>query len=132
MRVTANMSGDNALYNIQKQRAQMDKLQEQTTSGQIVNRPSDDPIATRLLMDIGDKVKAGDQYTSNIKKSTTWQQTASTALTGMSDTLQQAVKLINTVNDGTTDPSLSNSVIEAADGRHGQHSVGGSVHLRRS
>lgn len=110
MRVTANMSGDNSLYNIQKQRSQMDKLQEQTTSGQNVNRPSDDPIASRLLMDIADKVKSGDQYTSNIKKSKIWQQFANTALTGMSDIMQQAVSLINTTVSGTTDTDQQKSV----------------------
>jgi len=53
-------------------------------------------------MDIGDKVKAGDQYTSNIKKSTTWQQTASTALTGMSTPCSRLSNWIKPVSDGTT------------------------------
>ncbi|MHB8120661.1 MAG: flagellin N-terminal helical domain-containing protein [Desulfuromonadaceae bacterium] len=111
MRVTQNMSADTSIYHIQQGRAKLDRLQELTASGTAVNRPSDDPINTRLLLDIVDKVKATDQYSSNITKSGIWQQFTSTALTGMSDTLQQAQKLAGTISDGVSDPALRNSVV---------------------
>ena len=111
MRVTQNMSADTSIYHIQQGRAKLDRLQELTASGTTVNRPSDDPINTRLLLDIVDKVKATDQYSSNITKSDIWQQFTSTALTGMSDTLQQAQELAGTISDGVSDPALRNSVV---------------------
>lgn len=111
MRVTSNMSADSSLYNIQQGRAKLDRLQELTSSGSIVNKPSDDPINSRLLLDIGDKVKATDQYTSNIKKSTIWQQFTNTALTGMADTLQLARTLAGTISDGVSDPAFRNGVV---------------------
>lgn len=103
MRITANITADNSLYNIQQGRAKLDSLQEQVASGRITNRPSDDPIAARLLLDIGDKLKAGDQYQSNIKKSTIWQQFTNTALTGMADTLRLAKQLAATMTNGSSD-----------------------------
>lgn len=111
MRVTANITADNALYNIQQGRARLDKINELISSGSNINRPSNDPINTRVLLDIGDKVKATDQYISNIKKSSTWQQFANTALTSMSDTMQQAQSLTNSISDGITDPAFRNSVV---------------------
>ena len=111
MRVTSNMSADTSLYHIQQGRAKLDRLEELTASGTTVNRPSDDPINTRLLLDIVDKVKSTDQYSSNITKSDIWQEFTSTALTGMSDTLQQAKKLAGTISDGVSDPALRNSVV---------------------
>lgn len=103
MRVTANMSADNSLYNIQQGRAKLDKLQDLTSSGNNVNRPSDDPINARLLLGIGDKLKSGDQYLSNIQKSTTWQQFTDTALTGMSEVMRLAKQQINTISSGSSD-----------------------------
>lgn len=111
MRVTSNMSADTSLYNIQQGRAKLDRLNELISSGTAVNRPSDDPINTRLLLDIVDKVKSTDQYSSNITKSNIWQQFTSTALTGMSDTLQQARTLAATISDGISDASFTNGVV---------------------
>jgi flagellar hook-associated protein 3 FlgL len=105
------MSADNSVYNIQKGRAKLDKLQELIASGQNINRPSDDPINTRLLLDIGDKVKTGDIYLSNIKKNTTWQQFTSTALTGMSDTIQLAKQQIASITDGSSDATIRQNAV---------------------
>ena len=111
MRVTSNMSADNSLYNIQQGRARLDKLQELTASGQNVNRPSDDPINARLLLDIGDKLKAGDQYLSNIQKSTTWQKFSDTALTGMADVMRLAKQQAATINNGSSDATIRNNAV---------------------
>lgn len=110
MRITANITADNSLYNIQQGRAKLDKITEQISSGNNINRPSDDPINTRLLLDIGDKVKATDQYTSSITKASTWLQLTNTALTGMSDTMAQAKKLAASIVNGSTDPTERQSV----------------------
>jgi flagellar hook-associated protein 3 FlgL len=104
MRVTSNMSADNSIYNIQQVQAKLNRLNELTASGQSINRPSDDPINSRLLLDIGDKLRSGDQYLSNIKKSSTWQQFSNTALTGMSDIMTLAKKQIAAISSGSSDP----------------------------
>lgn len=105
MRVTANITADNSLYNIQQGRARLDKINELIASGSNVNRPSDDPINTRLLLDIGDKIKTGDQYISNIKKASTWQQFTNTALNGMTDTMTLAKRLAASISNGSNDPT---------------------------
>jgi len=111
MRVTANMSAETSLYNIQQGRAKLDRLQELTSSGVIVNTPSDDPINTRLLLDISDKLRAGDQYTSNIQKSITWQQFTNAALTGMSDIMALAKKQVGTINSGSSDATVRQNAV---------------------
>ena len=104
MRVTSNMSADNSIYNIQQGQAKLNRLNELTASGQIINRPSDDPINSRLLLDIGDKLRSGEQYLSNIKKSSTWQQFSNTALTGMSNIMTLAKQQIASISGGSSDP----------------------------
>ena len=116
MRVTANMSADTSVYNIQQGRNRLDRLQELITSGQNINRPSDDPISSRLLLDVGDKMKAFDQYNANIIKAKSWMQFSDTALGGMNDVMQQTRSLMNTMNSGSNDPNerqnVNNQLVE--------------------
>ncbi len=111
MRITQNMTASNSLYNLQQGRAKLDNLQELAATGNNINRPSDDPINSRLLLDIGDQLKAGSQYASNITKATTFLQVTSTALQGMSDTMQQANQLVATITSGSSDPTERQSVV---------------------
>jgi flagellar hook-associated protein 3 FlgL len=110
MRVTANMSAENSLYNIQRGQARLDKLQETIASGQNINRPSDEPISTRSLVDIADKLKGIDQYASNINKATSWLKFTNTAMGGMSAVISQAKKVAGTINTGSSDPTIRQSV----------------------
>ena len=110
MRVTANMSAENSLYNIQLGRTRLDKLQESISSGQKVNRPSDDPIASRVLLEINDKIKAIDQYSSNVDKGTTWLKFTSTALDSMTGIIGLARKVEGTLSSNNTDSTLRQSV----------------------
>lgn len=109
MRVTQNASANNALYNIQQQRARLDSLQESISSGRKVNRPSDNPISSGVLLDINDRLTAVDQYSTNISKANTLVKFTETALTGMSDILEQARKLIGTINSGSSEPGIRQS-----------------------
>lgn len=111
MRVTSNMSADSSLYNIQQGRAKLDRLQELTSSGVTVNRPSDDPINSRLLLDIGDKLRTGDQYLSNISKSSTWQKFTNTALTGMSEIMRLAKREVANISNGSSDATVRQNAV---------------------
>ena len=109
MRITANITSDNSLYNIQQGRAKLDKILEQLSSEYNINRPSDDPINSRLLLNIGDHVKAADQYASNISKASTWQKVTSTALTGISNTMTLAKTLVASITNGSSDATVRQS-----------------------
>lgn len=109
MRVTQNSSANNALYNIQQQQKRLDNIQETISSGQKVNRPSDDPISSGILMDLGDSMKSIDQFSSSITKADSLVKFTDTALTGITDILSQAQKLVGTINTGSTDPTMRQS-----------------------
>ncbi|KAF0219387.1 MAG: flagellar hook-associated protein 3 [Geobacteraceae bacterium] len=111
MRVTPAMTADNALFNLQQGRSKLDKIQEQVASGVIVNRPSDDPIASRQILDLENKVKEGGQYLSNITKGNLWLNVTDTTLTSIGDIIDLAKKNVNDVSGtSTTDPTQSESV----------------------
>jgi flagellar hook-associated protein 3 FlgL len=111
MRITQNMSAANSIYNLQQGLTKLDKFQELTASGNNINQPSDDPIGTSTLLDIGDQLKAGSQYASNISKANTFLQVTSTALQGMSDAMSQAAQLVSSITNGSNDPTERQSVI---------------------
>jgi len=141
MRVTANMSADNSIYNIQQGRNRLDRLQETITSGQNINRPSDDPISSRTLLDIGDKLKAYEQYSANNIKAKSWMQINNTAMTAMNDILTQTKALMNSFTSGSSDPNdrqnihdqlndLKKQIIDMANTQYGdQYIFGGADNL---
>lgn len=111
MRITPNITMQNSLYNIQQSRALLDSLNEKISSGMNVNRPSDDPVAARLLTGIADRLKTGEQYASNITKAGNWLQMTNTALTGMNKTMDVIKSVNSTVTGGTTDTTTLQNAI---------------------
>jgi flagellar hook-associated protein 3 FlgL len=106
MRITPGMTSDNALYNLQKGRTLLNRLQEQIASGSLINRPSDDPITTRQLLDMDSKLDKGDQYLSNITKGNLSLSMTDTALQGMSDIIAQVKKTVGTITNGSSDQTV--------------------------
>ena len=103
MRVTPGMTADNALYNLQQGRALMDSLQEQVASGLQVNKPSDDPLTARQILDLQHQIAQGKQYTSNIMKGSTLLNVTNTALNGISSIMTEIKKIAadNVSGNGT-------------------------------
>lgn len=101
MRITPNMTADNALFNIQKDRTRLNQLTEQITANMNILKPSDDPITTRQLLDLQNIVNQGDQYISNINKADLWLDVTDTALEGMSDILRSIKGIVANVSSGT-------------------------------
>ncbi|MHC1698311.1 MAG: flagellar hook-associated protein FlgL [Geobacteraceae bacterium] len=106
MRITPGMTSDNALYNLQKGRTLLNRLQEQIASGSLINRPSDDPITTRQLLDMDSKLDSGEQYLSNITKGNLSLSLTDTALQGMSDIIAQAKKTAGAITSGSSDQTV--------------------------
>ncbi|WP_136514991.1 flagellar hook-associated protein FlgL [Geomonas edaphica] len=111
MRITPGMSADNAIYNLQQGRTTIDQLQEQLASGYNINRPSDDPLSTRQLLDLQEQIDAGSQYSSNITKTETLLNVSNTALSSMADLMQQVKKISGDMVTGTLDATSTASAI---------------------
>jgi len=110
MRITSGMTADNAVYNLNQGQNVLNTLQEQVSSGVVVNQPSDDPLTTRQLLSLQDQVNAGKQTTSNITKGTLALNVANTALGGMMDIMTQIKSAAATMLSGSNDPTSIASV----------------------
>ena len=103
MRVTSGMTADNAVYNLNQGQNVLNTLEEQVSSGLVINQPSDDPLTTRQLLGLQDQINAGKQTTSNITKGTLSLNVANTALGGMMDIMNQIKSAAGTLISGTSD-----------------------------
>lgn len=102
MRITPNITMQNSLYNIQLTRNKLDSINEKIASGQNYNRPSDDPVAARLLVGLADKLRTNSQYKSNIDKAAISLKFTDAPLTAMITTMSNIRSLASTAASGTT------------------------------
>ncbi len=117
MRVTAGMTAELSVYNIQQGRSRIDKITEKLTSNQMINRPSDDPVSSGTLLDVKSKITSYDQFNVNITKCKSWLEVTSNGLAGISDILDAARNLISgssslSIQDPTQRQVMHDQIIE--------------------
>ena len=90
MRVTQSMMTDNAIKWIQQQSELLSQASEISAAGKQINRPSDDPYATKQIMGDRTTISQYAQYMSNISEASTWIEASNTNLESVSDLLSTA------------------------------------------
>jgi flagellar hook-associated protein 3 len=104
MRITDKITASNSIYNINEGRIKLDRLNERISSGRVVNRPSDDPVATKKILDIETQMKSSNQYISNIKTGKTWLGMAGTTLEGILGSVMSIKGVAGQALGGLSDP----------------------------
>jgi flagellar hook-associated protein 3 FlgL len=89
-RVTQRMLTNTSLSSLQGNLNRMSKLQEQLSTGRIINRPSDNPTGTTSAMRLRSDLRAAQQYQLNAQDGGAWLGTIDNSLTAVSDQLRQA------------------------------------------
>ncbi len=82
MRINENQVISDLLFSIGQSRQSIDKLQEQLSTGKVVNRPSDDPVLMQRLMQLQDQVNQNSAYTQNTQYAVSFLTQQSSALGG--------------------------------------------------
>ncbi|HET9517400.1 MAG TPA: flagellar hook-associated protein FlgL [Actinoplanes sp.] len=80
-RITGNMIATRVLGNLQRSLSQVGELQEQLSSGKVLNRPSDSPTGTVAAMQLRSEVRSVQQYDRNATDAAAWLATIDTTLT---------------------------------------------------
>ncbi|MGL5616286.1 MAG: flagellar hook-associated protein FlgL [Sarcina sp.] len=93
MRVTSKMMTTGYLNNMNRNLNQMQKLQNQLTTGKTVHKPSDNPFVVARSMQLHGDIEANEQYNSNIKDTINWLDATDTALGQLTDTMQRIREL---------------------------------------
>jgi flagellar hook-associated protein 3 FlgL len=106
MRVTQHTIATNSLANLQANLGRVSQLQEQMTSGKVINRPSDSPTGTVSALDLRAEVRTTEQYSRNANDAVSWLGTQDTTLQSINDVLQRVrVLTLQGSNQGAMGPA---------------------------
>lgn len=89
-RITQNMLSQRSLSSLQTSLGRLANLQEQLSTGRVINRPSDDPSGTSSAMRVRDSLGAVQQHQRSSDDGLGWLDTIDTQLTSISDQMRQA------------------------------------------
>lgn len=88
MRITNKVLSRNFLGNLKVNLEEMQKYQNQLSSGHEVQRPSDDPFRVARTMELKSSIAANERYKKNIEEGLGWLDTVDAALSQISEVMQ--------------------------------------------
>lgn len=100
MRVTNKMLSNSFLRDMTYNLSNMQKLQEQLTSGKEFRRPSDDPFKVARSMQLHSSIGAVKQYKENIVDTKNWIDTTDTALNQAGEVVKRIDELLVSAGNG--------------------------------
>ncbi|WP_046212868.1 flagellar hook-associated protein FlgL [Paenibacillus wulumuqiensis] len=103
IRITSNMMSSQSLRNLNSNRATLDKLSDQSSSGRKINKPSDDPVGTTYALRYRAELAANDQYLSNTDEAKSWLDYSDTVMGQAGDVMTRIKELAIQAGAGTTD-----------------------------
>ncbi len=107
MRVTQSMLNSQLLRDINNNLQRMAKNQERLASQSMVNRPSDNPVASTLILRYREELAANYQYQRNVDDALSWLEQYDSALSEVNEILQSArQEALRAANGTNPDTSL--------------------------
>ncbi|WDC83923.1 hypothetical protein PL321_16140 [Caloramator sp. mosi_1] len=95
------------MNNVRVNLEEMQKLQNQLSSGHTVQKPSDDPFKVARTMELKASIEANERYKKNIEEGIGWLDTVDVALGQIGDALQTVrEKVIQSGNGGYTETEM--------------------------
>ncbi len=118
MRITNSMIYRFGVQGAQEQRARLAEIQEQASTGKVINRPSDDPVRVRATTLLRDGLAQISQYERNITSSRLRLSTTEAALSGTNEVIVRARELALTAANGTFDAKTRGLVAQEVEQLH--------------
>jgi flagellar hook-associated protein 3 FlgL len=110
-RITAQMIGNSTVTTIDNDLNQLDKTQEELSTGYQINEPSDNPYGAALTLSLSGQISAYGSYQTNISESTASVETASSSL----ESIQQVVATVRELTvEGANDTMSATDLQDAA------------------
>lgn len=104
VRVTQNMLNSNMLRNLHNSMRNMDKLQQQLSSGSKIERPSDDPVVAARGMFYRSSLMENDQYSRNVDEAQNWMDMTDATMDEVGNVLKRVKELLVYSGDGAVSP----------------------------
>ena len=101
MRITNASMVRSHLYDTQNNLTNMSKINQQISTGKVINTVSDDPHKAIKIMNINNEIKYTEKYNSNIDETVGWMNTTDGALDNVGNLLGEIKETILKVGNGT-------------------------------
>ena len=118
MRITQSMLFRMSLFNLDQQRADLARTQEQAASGLRINRPSDDPLGAGSALRLRANTDAIDQFQRNSGNAASRLAALENALADVGDLLVRARELALQGANGSLDPTSRELIAREIEGLH--------------
>ncbi|WP_339799125.1 flagellar hook-associated protein FlgL [Paenibacillus sp. FSL R5-0744] len=110
LRVTSNMMNSQLLLNLNRNARTMNDTQLQLSSGQKINKPSDDPVGITYSLRYRAELSSNEQYTKNVDSALSWLDYNDTVLGQAGDVVQKIRELTVKASTGTNPQSALDSI----------------------
>lgn len=110
LRVTSNMMNSQLLLNLNRNARTMNDTQLQLSSGQKINKPSDDPVGITYSLRYRAELSSNEQYTKNVDNALSWLDYNDTVLGQAGDVVQKIRELTVQAATGTNPQSALDSI----------------------
>jgi flagellar hook-associated protein 3 FlgL len=104
-RITPQMVRGSLLNEITASLSSMERTSSELSSGKTILEPSDNPYGASRVIDLQSQLAGLTSYESNVKDGIAWQNTASSALQGISTAVERVRELLLQAANGTTNQS---------------------------
>lgn len=101
MRITNSSMIRSHMYDTQNNLTNMSKINQQISTGKVINTVSDDPHKAIRIMNINNEIKYTEKYNSNIDETVGWMNTTDGALESTGNLLNEIKETILKVGNGT-------------------------------
>jgi flagellar hook-associated protein 3 FlgL len=116
-RITDQMLSGTAQANLQLSLSQLAVLQQQSSSGIAISKPSDNPTGTAESLALKSQLAANAQYASNATDGLNWLTSVSSALSSTTSSLQQLRTLVvEASNTGSQSPTAQAAIVAQLQG----------------
>jgi len=92
-RITNSIMTNEALNQLGSNLSSLSAMQKKLSSGQNINRPSDDPIGLTRVLDLSNTIRTDDRYAANVQDALSEANTGDTVMGNMADLVQRAQEL---------------------------------------
>ena len=134
MRITEGVMVNNMMNNLQHNMKRLDEYNQQLSSGQKFQHPSEAPIRAAKSMDYSSQIEKSEQFEENVNQARGWLETSERAMDDANHVVQRARELtVQGANDTLTETERQNiaeelvqlreELIGIAETRHGDRYV---------
>lgn len=104
MRITQQMLSSNMVTQMNRNLTNLEKANQQVSTGTRINKPSDDPMGTEKSLKLSSQLADNEQYERNTDYAMSWMEMTEQSLSSISNLMQRASELGVQASNGTNSP----------------------------